>query len=125
MVIILLICVSFMFPFLPVQEWKIKSQIPRYKEIINQIQNSNEKETKEIELPEKYRGISVNNKIIVKKTNPLILQSYFYIGLSIDPIQVVVYIENDNEKEIKELFSNINKIKRIQENWYYVIAYEV
>lgn len=124
-VLLILICISFLSPFMPIYELKIKSNMSKYENFIKYIQeNQLSAINEETEIPREFKGISINNKALIKCNNPLIVQTNFYIGLSIDSSQFVIYNESDNEQEVKKLFSNIDKLKKIKAKWYYVIAYE-
>lgn len=77
-----------------------------------------------IELPSNYKNISSNNKILVFENNEknIVVGFWIFSGGLLNTSEFLIYTLN-SEVDIENVIGEVVSIKKIDKNWYYVIAY--
>jgi len=112
--------------FIPVEEIQIKANLyfnkDKYQEAVELVKKRElnvDKNT--IELPKQYKELSINNKLIIYNTNPMIIGFFYYEGFMLSNSTILIYIESDNSEELNNPFPHIKELKRLDECWYYLV----
>lgn len=112
--------------FIPVEEIQMKTNLyfnkDKYQEAVELVKKRElnvDKNT--IELPKQYKELSINNKLIIYNTNPMIIGFFYYEGFMLSNSTILIYIESDNSEELNNPFPHIKELKRLDECWYYLV----
>lgn len=112
--------------FIPVEEIQMKANLyfnkDKYQEAVELVKKRElNVDENTIELPKQYKELSINNKLIIYNTNPMIIGFFYYEGFMLSNSTILIYIESDNSEELNNPFPHIEKLKKLDECWYYLV----
>ena len=117
-----------MFIFFPFREIKVNYELDKYEEkrmeIIKKIEK-NELQADEygnIDLPDGYKKISVSGQVHKYLCNEEGTVITFWVLIGIPDGSVEVIYSTGGEELIRDNVMYIYKIKKLRDNWYYVIT---
>lgn len=127
----LLFISTLLFFFLPFREIKVKYELDRYEEarleIINMIKSEELKASDEIGnvvLPKKYKKYSSSGKVFLYQSdeNGDVIGFWVFRGMLSGSVELIYSTGGERLIKDNETGHPIIKIKKLKDNWYYVIT---